>query len=378
MYQRLLSQIPKESFFLFGPRGTGKTTWVKEKFKNALYFDLLKAETYNLLLANPSRLEDFIPKNFQGWIIIDEIQKIPKLLDEVHRLIEERHLKFVLTGSSARKIRRYGINLLGGRALVLNMYPLTAIELGKDFKIEDYLKFGGLPKVYSTTQKSDYLQSYIQTYLQQEVAFEGLTRNLAAFSRFLEVASFSQGSILNVSEVAREAYVNRKVVEDYFSILEDLLIGVRLPVFSKKAKRRLIKHSKFYFFDVGVYQALRPKGPLDDVSSLTGIALESLFFQNLRAIIDYFGFDDKIFYYRTANGVEVDFVVYGESGIKAFEIKTKKDIFSKDLKSLKTFLDDYPMAKGYLFYGGKMRMNKEGIEIIPIEEGLLKLPKILK
>jgi Predicted ATPase (AAA+ superfamily) len=378
MYQRLLSQIPEKSFFLFGPRGTGKTTWVKEKFKNALYFDLLKAETYNLLLANPSRLEDFIPKNFQGWIIIDEIQKIPKLLDEVHRLIEERHLKFVLTGSSARKIRRYGINLLGGRALVLNMHPLTAIELGKDFKIGDYLKFGGLPAVYSTTQKSEHLQSYIQTYLQQEVAFEGLTRNLAAFSRFLEVASFSQGSILNVSEVAREAYVNRKVVEDYFSILEDLLIGVRLPVFSKKAKRRLIKHSKFYFFDVGVYQALRPKGPLDDVSSLTGIALESLFFQNLRAIIDYFGFGDKIFYYRTANGVEVDFVVYGEGGIKAFEVKAKKDIFSKDLKSLKTFLDDYPMAKGYLFYGGKMRMNKEGIEIIPIEEGLLKLPKILK
>ena len=378
MYQRLISKIPEKSFFLFGPRGTGKTTFVKEKFKNALYFDLLKAETYNLLLANPSRLEDFIPKNFNDWIIIDEIQKIPRLLDEIHRLIEEKKLKFVLTGSSARKLRRGGINLLGGRAFILNMYPLTAIELGNDFKIEEYLNFGGLPAVYATSEKSEYLKSYIQTYLQQEVAFEGLTRNLSAFSRFLEVASFSQGSVLNISEIGREAYINRKVVEDYFSILEDLLIGVRLPVFSKKAKRRLIKHNKFYFFDVGVYQALRPKGPLDDVRSLTGVALESLFFQNLRAVIDYFGFDYKIFYYRTVNGIELDFVIYGKRGIKAFEVKTKKDVFAKDLKPLKIFLDDYPIAKGYLIYGGKVRMNKEGIEIVPIEEALLKLPEILK
>jgi len=378
MYQRLISKIPEKSFFLFGPRGTGKTTFVKEKFKNALYFDLLKAETYNLLLANPSRLEDFIPKNFNDWIIIDEIQKIPRLLDEIHRLIEEKKLKFVLTGSSARKLRRGGINLLGGRAFILNMYPLTAIELGNDFKIEEYLNFGGLPAVYATSEKSEYLKSYIQTYLQQEVAFEGLTRNLSAFSRFLEVASFSQGSVLNISEIGREAYINRKVVEDYFSILEDLLIGVRLPVFSKKAKRRLIKHNKFYFFDVGVYQALRPKGPLDDVRSLTGVALESLFFQNLRAVIDYFGFDYKIFYYRTVNGIELDFVIYGKRGIKAFEVKTKKDVFLRDLKPLKIFLDDYPIAKGYLIYGGKVRMNKEGIEIVPIEEALLTLPEILK
>jgi len=377
MYSRLLSPPAQKSFFLFGPRGTGKTTWVKSKFPNALYLDLLKAETYNYLLANPTRIEEAIPDGFDDWIVVDEIQKIPQLLDEVHRLIEEKHYKFVLTGSSARKLRRGGINLLAGRALVYSLHPLTAIELGNDFKINEYLQFGGLPEVFSTEDKTNYLKSYVQSYLQQEIIQEGISRNLSAFGRFLEAASFSQGSVLNISAVAREAHVGRKVIEDYFYALEDLLIGVRLPVFSKKAKRKLVTHSKFYFFDTGVYRAIRPTGPFDQPEETGGVALESLFFQNLRAVNDYLNLNYTLYYYRTVSGVEVDFVAYGKKGLIAFEVKSKKDIFPNDLTGLKSFLADYPTAKGYLIYGGNTKMYKQGVEIWPMVEALKLLPQIL-
>lgn len=377
MYSRLLVPPTRKSFFLFGPRGVGKTTWVKSTFPDALYFDLLKAETYNHFLANPTRLEKSIPDHFTGWIVIDEIQKIPQLLDEVHRLIENKHCKFILTGSSARKLRRGGVNLLAGRAATYHLHPLTAVELGNSVGLEEYIRFGGLPNVLTAENKSDYLHSYVQTYLQQEVIQEGISRNLNAFARFLETASFSQGSVLNVTEVGREAQVGRKVVEDYFSALEDLLVGVRLPVFAKKAKRKLIKHNKFYFFDSGIYQTIRPKGPLDQPEATGGIALESLFFQNLRAINDYFRLGYAISYYRTATGVEVDFIAYGEKGLKAFEIKSKKDISSDDLYGLTSFMREYPAARGYMIYGGDHKRYDKGIELWPIKDALLHLPEIL-
>lgn len=378
MYSRLISAPAQTSFFLFGPRGTGKTTWVKSTFPRALYFDLLKAETYNFFLANPSRIEEAIPPDFSDWVVIDEIQKIPPLLDEVHRLIENKHYKFILTGSSARKLRRGGVNLLAGRAIIHYMHPLTATELGEDFNLKKYLQLGGLPGVFSAEDKTDYLKSYTQTYLQQEVIQEGISRNLGAFARFLETASLSQGSVLNVSEVAREAAVGRRVAENYFSALEDLLIGVRLPVFAKKAKRKLVSHSKFYFFDTGVYRAVRPVGPFDQPEFIGGIALESLWFQNLRAINDYLNLGYNLYYYRTAAGTEVDFIAYGKRGIRAFEIKSKKDIFSNDITGIKNFLADYPEAKGYVIYGGNMKRNKRGIEIWPAGEALKSLAEILK
>lgn len=378
MYSRLLRPPLKKSFFLFGPRGTGKTTWVKSKFPHALYFDLLKAETYSYFLANPGRLEKAIPSHFNNWIIIDEIQKIPELLNEIHRLIESKRYKFVLTGSSARKLRRGGVNLLAGRALIYNLHPLTAVELGEDFNLGKYLRFGGLPAAGGTNNEADYLKSYVQAYLQQEVIQEGISRNLSAFARFLETASFFQGSVLNVSEVGRESFMERKVVEDYFCALEDLLIGVRLPVFAKKAKRRLVKHNKFYFFDVGVYQAIRPSGPLDEPKTMGGVALESLFFQNLRAINDYLNLDYRLFYYRTATGVEVDFIAYGERGLRAFEIKTKKTVSSRDFYGLKSFIKDYPMAKGILIYGGDHKIYDYGVEVWPAGEALKSLAEILK
>jgi predicted AAA+ superfamily ATPase len=377
MYPRILKYPSNKSFFLFGPRGTGKTTWVTSTFPEAVYLDLLEAELFNDFLANPQRLESFIPKGFDDWIVIDEVQRVPELLNEVHRLIEGRGCKFILTGSSARKLRRSGPNLLAGRALTRSMHQLTAKELGGDFNMEHSLNYGHLPCAYTEAQPKDYLESYVQTYLQEEVRDEGLTRNLSAFSRFLEVASFSQGSPLNISSVARECGIDRKVAESYFMILEDLLIGYRLPVFTKKSKRRMTAHSKFYFFDVGVYRTLRPKGPLDMPEMIEGCAFETLFFQELNAMNDYEGLGYSIYYWRTSNNVEVDFVLYGDRGIKAFEIKRTGKVRPDDLRGLTAFKRDYPSSTAFLIYGGERRMCEGDVEIVPVGEALEDLAGLL-
>lgn len=377
MYSRLIRPPDRKSFFLFGPRGTGKTTWVKSVFPSAIYLDLLEAELFNDLLANPQRLERFIPRNFKDWVIIDEVQRIPALLNEVHRLIEKYRYKFVLTGSSARKLRRRGPNLLAGRALQYSLHPLTVNELGDDFKLTHSLSYGQLPCVYTEGEPKRYLESYVKAYLEEEVQQEGLTRNLGAFSRFLESASFSQGSVLNISGVARDCGVERKVVENYFGILEDLLIAYRIPVFTKRAKRRLPLHPKFYFFDTGVYRAIRPMGPLDTPEEAQGASLETLLFQELNAVNAYLDLGYKIFYWRTTTNIEVDFVLYGNKGIKAFEIKRTGKVSGAMLKGLKAFLKDYPSAKAYFLYGGQRRLSESGVDIIPLEDALKKLPVIL-
>ncbi|MCX5750454.1 MAG: AAA family ATPase [Candidatus Saganbacteria bacterium] len=377
MYSRLLRPPKDKSFFLFGPRGTGKTTWVKTVFPKALYLDLLESELFNDLLASPQRLESLIPLKFDDWIVLDEIQRVPELLNEVHRLIEKRRYRFVLTGSSARKIRRKGYNLLGGRALAYSMHQLTTIELGKDFDLKHSLRYGHLPAAYLESDPKAFLESYVGAYLREEIQQEGLTRNLSAFSRFLEAASFSQGSTLSLSSVARDCAVGRKVVEDYFAILEDLLIGYRLPVFAKKAKRRIVVHPKFYFFDVGLYRTLRPMGPLDVPEEAEGIAFESLLFQELKAINDCLGLGYQIYYWRTANNLEVDFVLYGAKGIFAFEVKRTGKVSGNVLSGLKAFLKDYPMAKAFFIYGGERRMREGQIDVVPLETALKELPALL-
>ncbi len=377
MYSRLIKPPQDKSFFLFGPRGTGKTTWAKANFPKAIYLDLLEAELFNNLLANPQRLEKFIPEKYKGWIVIDEIQRVPQLLNEVHRLIEQYRYKFVLTGSSARKLRKGGENLLGGRALTFFMHPFSAIELKSDFNLKYSLKYGQLPSVYVEKEPKKYLEAYVKTYLEQEIYQEGLTRNLSRFVRFLEAASFSQGSVLNISEVARECSVERKVIENYFTILEDLLIAYRLPVFIKRAKRRLISHPKFYFFDIGIYRTVRPMGPLDKPEEAEGVALESLFFHELKTINDALGLGYKIYYWKTSNKKEVDFVLYGDKGLYAFEVKRTSRVTKGMFSGLKSFIRDYPEAKTYFVYGGKRYMREGPIEIIPIESVLDKLPGIL-
>jgi predicted AAA+ superfamily ATPase len=257
------------------------------------------------------------------------------------------------------------------------MHPLTAGELGKDFDLERSLAFGQLPSVYNESDPKKYLESYVKTYLDEEIRQEGLTRNLAAFSRFLEAASFSQGSVLNISNVAAECGVERKVVEHYFDILEDLLIAYRIPVFTKKAKRRMAAHPKFYFFDVGIYRTLRPKGPLDMPEQIEGVSFETLFFQELMAVNDALGLGYSFYYWRTAHNTEVDFVLYGDRGIRAFEVKRTGRVMRPMTNALTSFCRDYPMAKAFFIYGGKRIMHEGAIDIIPIAEVLKTLPDIL-
>ena len=379
-YRRLINidTDTPSSIFLFGPRGTGKTSWIKTHLNDILYFDLLNTEIFNDFLANPTRLEQRIPKGFEQYIVIDEVQKIPELLNEVHRLIETYGYRFILTGSSARSLRRKGVNLLAGRALSYTMHPFTCYELDSDFSLETALKFGLLPSIYHVSDPQHYLETYISTYLREEILQEGLMRNLSQFARFLETASFSQGQVVNMSEVARETAIDRKLVNGYFDILEDLLIGYWLPVFTKRAKRRLILSPKFYLFDSGVYRTIRPRGPLDSPEEIDGSALETVFLAHLRAVNDYYRLGYKLFFWRTSNNIEVDFIVYGERGLFAFEIKRTRHLSRSDFSGLKAFSDDYKIAKCYLLYGGDHEEYHENIHVIPFLEGLKKLIKILQ
>lgn len=365
------------SFFLFGPRGTGKTTWMRERCPHAVYLDLLASDTYTQLLARPERLERLIPRGHKDWIVLDEVQRVPLLLNEVHRLIESSGYRFILTGSSARTLRKRGVNLLAGRAHTYHMYPLVAAELGTDFQLESSLRYGHLPQVFSEEDPGAFLASYVQTYLREEVLQEGLTRNLTAFSRFLETASFSQAAILSVAETAREVGLERKTVANYFDLLEDLLLGVRLPPFTRQAKRRLTVHPKFYFFDTGVYRQLRPKGPLDSPEEIEGAALESLVLQELRAVSAYAELGYAFHYWRTATGAEVDIVAYGPEGLLALEVKRTARITRRDAAGLALFKRDYPMARCYLLYGGDRKENWPEAEVWPVKQALMHLPELL-
>ena len=379
MFKRIIAQPLKsnKSFFLFGPRGTGKTTWLKQYLPDALFINLLQAEFYTRLLSNPGHIRDLIPANYKGWIVIDEVQRIPELLNEVHDLIESSQHRFVLTGSSARSLRRNGVNLLAGRALTYHMHPLTVFEQGDAFEIKQSLQLGHLPARFSEDHSEKYLKDYVQTYLREEVMQEGLTRNISHFSRFLEVASFSQGSIVNISEVAREAHIERSVADNYFSILEDLLIAVRLPVFARKAKRKLIVQKKFYYFDAGVFRAIRPVGPLDSEAEIDGPALETLVLQELRAMNDYLQCEYQIYFWRTKNNLEVDFVLYGAHGLLAIEVKRSSHLQHKETRALREFKKDYPPAKCYVFYGGSTTLYTGDVTAIPIEQALMNLGKLL-
>lgn len=377
MISRIFKGPSSQSYFLFGPRGVGKTHFLREHYPDALFIDLLEDETFNELLSSTQRLESKILERSARTVVIDEVQKIPRILDEVHRLIEKRRIRFILTGSSARKLKRTDANLLAGRALTCFMHPFTAVELGARFNFAHSLQYGNLPLAYFSEDPRSYLKSYITTYLKEEVQQEGLTRNLGAFSRFLEGASFSQAQVLSISDVARQCSIERKVVEQYFIILEDLLLATRIPVFSKRAKREMTRHPKFFFFDVGVFRAIRPKGPLDFPEEIDGAALETLLYQEIRALNDYMNFEYQIFFWRTRAKLEIDLVLYGERGLHAFEVKRSQIIRDGDLKALRMFKEDYPEAKLVVFYGGKKRLHANGIDIVPFVEGIRLLPELL-
>ncbi len=365
---------PAGSFFLLGPRGTGKTTWARQHFPDALTVNLLQPETFRELAARPERLRELVLGNRDRRdVVIDEVQRAPELLHVVHDLLEQPNApRFVLTGSSARKLRRGGVNLLAGRATMRSMHPFMAAELSS-FDLHERLHTGLVPLVVSAVDPADTLSAYVAAYVEQEVRAEGLVRQIGDFARFLEVVSFSHGSVLTISNVARETAVHRKAVEGYLDVLEDLLVAFRLPVFTKRASRATASHPKFYFFDTGVFRALRPTGPLDRPAEVDGAALEGLVAQHLRAWIAYSGAPLELSYWRTRTGIEVDFVVYGNTDFFALEVKNTDRVRPDDLRGLRAFMGEYPECRPMLLYRGTEKLEIGGIPCWPVAEFLARL-----
>lgn len=368
-------KLPEQSFFLLGPRGTGKSTLVRGGVGKALWIDLLSEYSFRKYSARPeSIIEEVEGLPGQQTVVVDEIQRVPAILNEIHHLMEKkRGWRFILTGSSARKLKREGANLLGGRALVYALHPFMAGELGSEFSLEKSLRVGMLPLIHASADPEKQLGAYAGVYLREEVQREGLVRNLGGFSRFLEVISFSHGSLLNANRVAEDTQVKRSSIEGYLRILEDLLLSFHLSVFNKRAKRDVIAHPKFYYFDTGVFRSLRPQGPLDQVSELEGQCLEGLVAQHLRAWCAYRDQGDQLFFWRTRWGLEVDFVVYGRQGIVALEVKNADRVRSGDLNGLIAFREDYPEAQVALLYRGKNKLLVKGIPCLPCEPFLRNL-----
>lgn len=365
---------PKQSFFLFGPRGTGKSTWMKTLFPDALYLNMLLSSLREKFRAYPDELiKEVSALSKPAVVIIDEVQKVPDLLAVVHTLIEEKlGLQFILTGSSARKLKRGGADLLGGRALIKHLDPFMATELGEQFSLEKALKIGMLPLVWESESPEEILSTYASVYIDEEVQAEALVRNIGQFSRFLHVISFSHGQILNVNNIARESSVKRHTVDNFISILEDLLLSARLDVFSHRAQREMSQHPKLYFFDVGIFRALRKMGPGDSYQEIDGAALEGLVFQHLRSWIRYTKGRHDLYFWRTKAGLEVDFIIHGEKGFWAIEVKSNHVVSPEDVRGLNHFVEDYPEAKPVLLYRGP-RIEYKNVLCLPVEQFLKQL-----
>ncbi len=365
---------PEHSFFLFGPRGTGKSTWMRALFPDALYLNLLLSTIREKFRAYPDELIKLVaalPK--PATVIIDEVQKVPDLLAVVHTLIEEKlGLQFILTGSSTRKLKRGGADLLGGRALIKDLDPFIAAELGERFKLETALKIGMLPLVWESEIAEEILSTYASVYIEEEIQAEALVRNIGQFARFLHVISFSHAQILNVNNIARESSVKRHTVDNFIGILEDLLLSKRVDLFSYRAQRELSQHPKFYFFDVGIFRALRKMGPDDSNQDIDGPALEGLVFQHLRAWIHYTKGRHDLYFWRTKAGLEVDFIVHGEKGFWAIEVKNSRIVSPDDVRGLNHFIEDYSEAKPLLLYRGP-RIEYKNVLCLPVEEFLKQL-----
>jgi predicted AAA+ superfamily ATPase len=337
---------------------------------------LLQPGTQRLYSARPEQLRETMAANPEKkTVVIDEVQRVPELLSLVHALVEEKQgWQFILTGSSARKLKKTGVDLLGGRAALCTMHPFMAAELGEGrFRLDAALRQGLLPVVLAEANPASVLNDYAALYIREEIQAEGLVRNIGGFSRFLEAVSFSHAALLNVANIGRECLVERKTVEGYLTILEDLLLAHRLPVFSKRAKRRLVTHSKLYLFDTGVFRSVRPAGPLDRPAEIDGAALEGLVFQHLRAWVEYGGQAMKLYFWRTPFGVEVDFVVYGENGFWAVEVKNTSCVRPEDLRPLQAFKTEYPECTPLFLYRGQDRLVSGGILCLPVEEFLLQV-----
>ncbi|HNS18729.1 MAG TPA: AAA family ATPase [Bacteroidales bacterium] len=371
--------VPEGSFFLFGPRGTGKSTFVKSLIDpDTLYVDFLDPETFRIYAAFPETLIKTVNALKPVQVIIDEVQKVPQILEVVHKTMEEKKIRFILTGSSARKLKKTGADMLGGRAVNCRMHPFAAGELGNTFSLDRALHTGLIPVVERSPEPSKTLSAYVDVYLREEIMAEGLVRNLGTFARFLEIISFSHGSVLNISNLARECQTGRGIIAGYLEILEDLLLGYRIQVFTRRAKRKTSAHPKFYFFDNGLYRRLRQRGPLDLESEITGPALEGLIGQHLRASIDFAFPDSRLFFWRSLAGNEVDFILYGDKQFVAIEVKNTSVVRPTDYNGLTSFGDDYPEASLILLYRGSIVMKHKNILVLPVELFLRNPEKYLR
>jgi predicted AAA+ superfamily ATPase len=358
-----------ETLFLWGPRQTGKTTLLRAAYPDAVWIDLLKADEFRRYLDRPELLREELAARPANQVVIDEVQKIPALLDEVHWLIENTRTTFALCGSSARKVKRGAANLLGGRAIRYELFGLTAREVGKDFDLDRLLNRGYLPRMYAAERAGRLLASYVADYLREEIAAEGLVRNLPAFSRFLDIAALSDADLVNASNIARDCGVSAPTVQSYFEILVDTLMGRWLPAYTHRPKRRVIGAPKFFFTDVGVVNQLCRRGAIARGGELYGKAFENWVFHELCAVNAYR--DDEIAplsYWRLASGIEVDFIV-GAMEV-AIEAKASARISSDHLKGLRKLIEDQPRIRRRIVVSlePKRRKTEDGIEILPFKE----------
>ena len=374
MLERILKleEAKEDSLFLWGSRQTGKSTLLKMLFPDATVYDLLKSDVRMALQMRPALLREECELMEDGeLVIIDEVQKVPALLDEVHWLIENKGLRFILSGSSARKLRRSGANLLGGRALRRTLFPLVSAEI-PNFDLNRALNNGMLPRHYLVENPSMRIQSYIGDYLQQEIVEEAIVRRLDSFTRFLQVAALSNSEIVNYTNIAQECGISSKTVKEYFAILEETMLGFYLPSYTHVIKRRVIQSPKFYYFDVAIPNHLLKRVPLQPGTDIYGHALEHFVIQELRAYLSYKHPEKTLSYWHTLdNKYEVDAVIgQAEVGI---EVKSSKIVTSSDTKGLKAFSEEYPDAKLYLL-SMEERPHKQGnIEIWPVEQFLKRL-----
>ena len=361
-----LNKELEDSIFLFGARQTGKSTALRQQFPREIYIDLLNSEVRNRLERRPSLLYEMLKDKAEGTIvIIDEIPEVPTLLNEVHRLISEKNLRFVLCGSSARKLKRKGTNTLGGRAYPVFFHPLVSAEL-PDLDIDRAVNYGMIPSHYLAKNPERRLSAYIDVYLKEEIKEESLVRNLLAFQRFLEVAAISNGEILNNRNIAQECGVNASTVSSYFDILEDTLVGYRIPAYTKVVQRRLVQAPRFYFFDVGVANYLMHRSRLVRGTPEYGHAFEHLVIQELIAYMHYTHQDERISYWRTYAGTEVD-VIIGDARI-AIEIKSVEEVLPKHLKGLKSFGEEHPNCRRIIVSHDIIPRRIGDIECIPVND----------
>jgi predicted AAA+ superfamily ATPase len=370
MFPRSLA-TPRTSFFLFGPRGTGKSTWIRERFDDALVINLLATEEMLRYEREPSRLRPEVlaqPRN--RWIVLDEVQRVPRILDEVHFLMEEKGYKrFALTGSSARKLKRGAANLLAGRAVVRNLFPLTSAEMGFSVPVPQLLRYGAMPLSVNADDddgREEFLRAYVTTYLSEEIKAEALVRDLGGFTRFIEIAALAAGQTTNVSGIARDAGVSRETVRGYFEVLTDTLIGSWLPAYRPRARVKEVALPKFYWFDPGVLHAAAGGFDQPLTADWNGVLLEHLVLHEIRSYLHYAGVKGSLGYWATPSGGEVDFVWWRGQDVVAIEVKHAKEFRREYRKGLAAFLDGAP-ARSYIVYRGERELDVDGTRVLPVE-----------